>query len=88
VVPNLSLWQCDMCGWAEFTALGYTGPLDGAEVKLTVDSSAWRVCGGCMATLLARKGMFELTGDMKRPVKLSKEWPPKREQDEHPERSS
>lgn len=86
-MAQLTLMQCDCCGYAAFQAGGY-GFLKGGELKFEVDACTWRICEKCVETVLGRRGMYELTGDAAKPVKMRSVWPPDREQNKHPNRSS
>ena len=85
---QLTLWQCDICGYAQFTTLGHMGQIGGAEITYNSTAATNRICEGCVAHLDARRGMFELTGDAAKPCKMSVSWPPDREQTEDRPRSS
>jgi hypothetical protein len=87
-MPSLTLWQCGLCGYGTFTVMGYQGPLDAVEIKSNADGSVMQVCGLCVAHLESRRGMYELTGSAAAPTKVRNNWPPSREQNEHPDRSS
>jgi hypothetical protein len=84
-MAQLSLQQCDNCGYAEFVTGGYYF-WKGAEVKMHIDGCAMQICENCLETILARRGMYELTGDAAKPVKQNKSWPPDREQKKTPDR--
>jgi hypothetical protein len=83
-MAQLTLQQCDNCGYAEFSVGGYYF-IKGAEVKFHADGCTMQICENCIESLLARRGMYELTGDAKKPVKQSRSWPPDREQNKHPD---
>jgi hypothetical protein len=82
-MANLTLQQCDNCGFAEFTT-GYPSASAGT-VREYETGREFQICTGCLAHLKSRMGMYELTGDAKTPVKMVDVWPPNREQNEHPD---
>lgn len=84
-MSNLSLLQCDNCGYAEF-GIGYNFA-DGARVEMGTTGASMSICGHCVRDLLSRHGAYELTGDAKTPVKPNAHWAPVQEQTSDPKRS-
>jgi ribosome-binding protein aMBF1 (putative translation factor) len=82
-MANLTLNQCDNCGFAEFSTYGLMAL--GARIHLNATGEELTVCKSCVDHLMSRMNMYELTGDAKTPVKMREVWPPNREQNEHPD---
>jgi hypothetical protein len=80
-MANLTLNQCDVCGFAEFSTYGEMSL--GGRVRLAATGQELTVCKSCIDHLMSRMDMYELTGDAKTPVKMREVWPPNREQNEH-----